>query len=87
MVLPPSSTRRSELDQQCILGHGTESLTRLDLSSSRLTTASEGLAVILDTDASRQEDSAGHTGTGRRTVFVCVVLCVYVCVGVDEIYF
>ncbi|CAM4725179.1 unnamed protein product [Leuciscus chuanchicus] len=46
VVLPPSSTRRSELVQQCRLGHGTESLTRLDLSSSRLTTASEGLAAV-----------------------------------------
>lgn len=64
-----------------------ESLTRLDLSSSRLTTASEGLAVILETDVSRQGDSVGHTGTGRRTVFVRVVFCAYVCVGVDKIYF
>ncbi|XP_077103187.1 E3 ubiquitin-protein ligase parkin [Siphateles boraxobius] len=84
VVLPPlSSSRRSELVQQRRLGHGTESLTRLDLSSSRLTTASEGLAVILETDAnaSRQGDSAGHTEIKGHSSFY--VFCKAVCKAIQ----
>lgn len=48
---PPDSARRSELVLQHRLGRGVNSLTRLDLSASRLPTTSTGLAVILeDTD-------------------------------------
>lgn len=58
VVLPPSdSARRSELVLQHRLGRGVNSLTRLDLSASRLPTTSTGLAVILeDTDEHSTRD-------------------------------
>ncbi|NP_001017635.1 E3 ubiquitin-protein ligase parkin [Danio rerio] len=82
VVLPPStSAHRSELIQQRRLGSGMESLTRLDLSSSRQTTASEGLAVILETEASRREDTAGHTGAKAHSSFY--VFCKTVCKAIQ----
>ncbi|KAK3574013.1 hypothetical protein QTP86_034352 [Hemibagrus guttatus] len=58
VVLPPAgSTRRSELVLQRRLSRGVDSLTRLDLSASRLPATSTGLAVILE-----NEDS--HTQAG-----------------------
>ncbi|KAL0964343.1 hypothetical protein UPYG_G00322540 [Umbra pygmaea] len=47
---PPGSGQRSNLALQCHLGQGMDSLTRLDLTASRLPTCSTGLAVVLETD-------------------------------------
>ncbi|KAA0717663.1 E3 ubiquitin-protein ligase parkin [Triplophysa tibetana] len=78
VVLPPSSSvRRSEVVLQRRLGGGVGSLTRLDLSSSRLTTASDGLAVILETDASGQRNPDGHTESRSHSSFhvFCKTIC------------
>ncbi|XP_056615965.1 E3 ubiquitin-protein ligase parkin isoform X1 [Triplophysa dalaica] len=78
VVLPPSSSaRRSEVVLQRRLGGGVGSLTRLDLSSSRLTTASEGLAVILETDASGQRNQDGHKESRSHSSFhvFCKTIC------------
>lgn len=82
VVLPPSSSaRRSELVLQRLLGGGVGSLTRLDLSSSRLTTASGGLAVILETDASGQGNPDGHTESRAHSSFY--VFCKTVCKAIQ----
>lgn len=66
MVMPPAgSVRRSELVLQRRLSRGVNSLTRLDLSASRLPATSTGLAVILKND-----DSYTQAGTDTK---VCVV--------------
>ncbi|KAI4879889.1 hypothetical protein NFI96_002017, partial [Prochilodus magdalenae] len=62
VVLPPaSSARQSELMLQQRLGRGVNSLTRLDLSASRLHATATGLAVILETDQSSTEGSDIYT--------------------------
>ncbi|KAI7805176.1 putative E3 ubiquitin-protein ligase parkin, partial [Triplophysa rosa] len=82
VVLPPSSSvRRSEVVLQRRLGGGVGSLTRLDLSSSRLTTASDGLAVILETDASGQRNPDGHTESRAHSSFY--VFCKTVCKAIQ----
>lgn len=61
VVLPPAGTeRRLEQVLQRRLSRGVDSLTRLDLSASRLLTTSTGLAAIL-----QNEDSDVRSGTQR----------------------
>ncbi|XP_073690766.1 E3 ubiquitin-protein ligase parkin-like [Garra rufa] len=82
VVLPPStSTQHSELVQEQRMEGGMESLTRLDLSGSRLTNASEGLAVILETNASRQGNSIGRTEAKAHSSFY--VFCKTVCKAIQ----
>ena len=60
---PPGSGRCSDLALQHRLGRGVDSLTRLDLTASRLPTTSTGLAVILETDdEQRAREEPEHTG-------------------------
>uniref|UniRef100_A0A8B9HWH9 E3 ubiquitin-protein ligase parkin n=1 Tax=Astyanax mexicanus TaxID=7994 RepID=A0A8B9HWH9_ASTMX len=67
VVLPPAgSARHSELVLQQRLGRGVNSLTRLDLSASRLHATSTGLAVILETDNSSTVDPDTQTGTTTK---------------------
>nr|XP_055026846.1 E3 ubiquitin-protein ligase parkin [Misgurnus anguillicaudatus] len=82
VVLPPSgSAQRSELVLQRRLDDGVASLTRLDLSPSRLTTASEGLAVILETDASGQRNPSRHAESRVHSSFY--VFCKTVCKSIQ----
>ncbi|MCI4376635.1 hypothetical protein PGIGA_G00190640 [Pangasianodon gigas] len=77
VVLPPAgSARRSELVLQRRLSRGVDSLTRLDLSASRLPATSTGLAVILE-----NEDS--HTQTGPKPHSTFYVYCKTVCKSVQ----
>lgn len=70
VVLPPAgSARRSELVLQRRLSRGVDSLTRLDLSASRMPATSTGLAVILKSD-----DSRTPTGTDTEVCDGSVML-------------
>ncbi|XP_041866651.1 E3 ubiquitin-protein ligase parkin [Melanotaenia boesemani] len=78
VVLPPSGSSSSQLLLlQERLARGTEerdSLTRLDLSSSRLLTTSSGLAVILD-EGGRGVEEAAAAQNGVRTRSTFFVYC------------
>uniref|UniRef100_A0A8C7SQU9 Parkin RBR E3 ubiquitin protein ligase n=1 Tax=Oncorhynchus mykiss TaxID=8022 RepID=A0A8C7SQU9_ONCMY len=75
---PPGSGRCSDLALQHRLGRGVDSLTRLDLTASRLPTTSTGLAVILETDdEQRAREEPEHTGPRPHSSFY--VYCKSVC--------
>nr|AYE88925.1 E3 ubiquitin-protein ligase parkin [Clarias batrachus] len=77
VVLPPAgSARRSELVLQRRLSRAVDSLTRLDLSSSRLPATSTGLAVILENENS-------HTQTEPRPHSTFYVFCKTLCKSVQ----
>uniref|UniRef100_A0A8B9HNF1 Parkin RBR E3 ubiquitin protein ligase n=1 Tax=Astyanax mexicanus TaxID=7994 RepID=A0A8B9HNF1_ASTMX len=82
VVLPPAgSARHSELVLQQRLGRGVNSLTRLDLSASRLHATSTGLAVILETDNSSTVDPDTQTEPKAHSSFY--VFCKSVCKAVQ----
>ncbi|CDQ78341.1 unnamed protein product [Oncorhynchus mykiss] len=75
---PPGSGRCSDLALQHRLGRGVDSLTRLDLTASRLPTTSTGLAVILETDdEQRAREEPEHTEPRPHSSFY--VYCKSVC--------
>ncbi|KAG7462624.1 hypothetical protein MATL_G00186790 [Megalops atlanticus] len=78
VVLPrPGSASGSDTVLRTRLGRGVDSLTRLDLSASRLPTSSDGLAVVLDTDERRQADTAAQAESRPHSSFY--VFCKTVC--------
>ncbi|XP_053357343.1 E3 ubiquitin-protein ligase parkin isoform X2 [Clarias gariepinus] len=77
VVLPPAgSARRSELVLQRRLSRAVDSLTRLDLSSSRLPATSTGLAVILENENS-------HTQIEPKPHSTFYVFCKTLCKSVQ----
>uniref|UniRef100_A0AAY5K7T5 E3 ubiquitin-protein ligase parkin n=1 Tax=Esox lucius TaxID=8010 RepID=A0AAY5K7T5_ESOLU len=79
VVLPSStSARRSDLVLQHRLGRAVDSLTGLDLTASRLTATSTGLAVVLETeDEQRPREEPGSTVPRPHSNFY--VYCKSVC--------
>ncbi|XP_028846034.1 E3 ubiquitin-protein ligase parkin [Denticeps clupeoides] len=78
VVLPPAGTaRRTEAALQRRLGGGVGSLTRLDLSASRLLTTNTGLAVILDTESNGPDNASSHEEPKHHSSFYvfCKNLC------------
>ncbi|KAG9344544.1 hypothetical protein JZ751_011215 [Albula glossodonta] len=72
---PPGSCRRSDGVLQNRLSCDMDSLTRVDLSASRLPTSSDGLAVILETENHMQADAQTEPRSHSSFYVFCKTVC------------